>query len=216
MSNILPILGIHGKKRHGKDTIAAFIAHFSVNKAKYAFADPVKEATSKMFGLPLEKMYHGDREAIDPFWEMSPRTMMQLVGTDCARNVIREDIWIKRAEYEYMKEKKRVETIRENCGDLYSNQLAFCISDVRFENEATWVRDNGVLLHVIRPQLLTPDNIDTHESEKGILEKENDVIFINDGTVEDLLNLVREYLIGEHDWVITDAAFKDYINNLKE
>jgi len=197
----LPVIGVHGKKRHGKDTIGAFVSAFSSNKKQYAFAGPVKEATSAIFGLPLSAMYEGDREKQDPFWELSPRVMMQMVGTDCSRNVIRNDIWLKRAEQELEKE-----TLHTELDDM----SAFVVTDVRFDNEAAWVRDRGEVWHVIRPRLLTPDNVDAHASEAGILEGPNDVIFINDGSITELLGLVRHHLENCHGWNISSVEFDEY------
>ena len=66
------------------------------------------------------------------------------------------------------------------------------IADVRFENEATWVRaQGGRVLHIERPDNVA---VESHASEAGIEFKgeEGDLKIINGGSLEDLQQTIRE------------------------
>lgn len=153
----LNLIGIHGPLNGGKDTVATYIqAKFPDRFGRYAFARPLKEACIAMFGFTMEQME--DRvlkEQIDPFWNFTPRKAMQLLGTEYGRGMLRDDVWIKRAEQEL---KKYVTTSR-----------GLIITDVRFENEAEWIRsyDDAVLLYIEVPGL-ERDARYNHASEAGI------------------------------------------------
>lgn len=196
--NKTPIIGIHGKKRSGKDTIGKFIASLVPSKKTHSFALPVKETTAKMFGISIDTLMDGpEREIVDSFWGISPRKMLQLVGTDCARNIIRNDIWIKRMEMEYL-------ASNDDLSDL------FIITDTRFENEADWIRSqNGTIFHVIRPELT--EISDSHESECGIDVKDNDIVILNDGGISDLLIVVNDVMRREFGLSMGESELDSYL-----
>lgn len=151
------LVGIHGPLNGGKDTAANYLqAKFPDKFGRYAFASPLKNACTVLFGFTKEQME--DRilkEEVDPFWEFSPRKAMQLLGTEYGREMLRKDVWIKRAELEHMKNAK-----------LHKGTV---ITDVRFENEAEWVRahPHSVLIYLEVPNLMKDDRYE-HASEAGI------------------------------------------------
>lgn len=169
------IVGINGIAGAGKDTIANMVAlsleRDSGYKVKcFAFADRLKQACSTLFKVPLEDFYDRKvKETPNAFWNLSPRQMAQLMGTEACRHGIRDDIWIKAIHQE----------ILESGVDI-----AF-ITDVRFDNEADYihgvsyeivndhmVRHNstpGIVVNITRTnQKLIQDS--HHASEKGITE----------------------------------------------
>ena len=79
----IKIISICGIKRSGKDTIAEYLIKKN-NFKRYSFADPIKQGLIKMFGFTEKQMWGDteDKEAIDPRWGISPRKMMQIVGTE--------------------------------------------------------------------------------------------------------------------------------------
>jgi len=167
------VIGISGKARSGKDTIANYL-RFSYGYEKYSFADPLKRACAEMFGIPLEDFYDDDKkDVVNEFWGFSPRRMAQLLGTEGGRNLFRQDIWIKRAEV-----------------FLNSTDKNIVIPDVRFENEAEFVRNYGILIHINRPFVKT---VESHSSENGINFKEGDILVVNDSSIVDLELKVVQY-----------------------
>jgi hypothetical protein len=171
------IIGLAGRARCGKDTVATMMQK-EMKGIIISFADPLREATAKMFGLPEER-FHGDhpeREVPDNYWGISPREMLQKVGTECARNVFGQDFWLKRMELE-------LSTLQ--CNTLF-------IPAIRFENEAAWVRNRGGhVIHIYRD--LGP-KVNPHISEAGVEIGVYDYIINNNSSVENLEKLTYEII----------------------
>lgn len=108
----------------------------------------------------------------------SPRTMFQLWGTEFGRQKIKDSIWFDLADEERQR----------NPGSV------MVISDVRFVNEAQWIKDDprGVLIAVERPN--NKDSIgESHDSEKelGQVKEIADALITNDGTLTELEETVK-------------------------
>ena len=192
------LVGITGKAGAGKDTLASFLLEAHMDESRIgkqiAFADPVKKATAEMYGIPLNNLYDRElKETVDAFWGISPRQMAQLVGTDMARNVFDDQIWIKRAQKEIKNNEK---------ADL------FVITDVRFENEAEFIRESGgYLIHIKRPDDEGSVTGSDHESENGVsLVEGNDIEFVNGGSLDELKLLARVFYAYE----ISNRDFEEY------
>lgn len=177
------LIGVHGPLNGGKDTVASYIIEkfgirrwapgnrdnrFESKYRRYAFAKPIKEACKVLFGFTQEQLE--DRvlkETEDEFWGFTPRKAMQKLGTEYGRDMMRKDIWIRRAEME----------IANNLKAGYHT----IITDVRFENEAEWLRaqPNVMLIYLKVPNLIRDEKYQ-HASEAGISEAESDVVIFND------------------------------------
>ncbi len=95
-----------------------------------AFAYSLKQGIGKgVFGLSDDQMEYG-KETIDPFWNITPRKILQMAGTDAMRNIFGEDIWLKTLERRIMLQPER----------------AYAIMDVRFPNEAELIKKLGGIL----------------------------------------------------------------------
>lgn len=130
------LLGVVGFAGSGKGTIGdIFIRDYQF--VRLSFADALKDAVSVIFGWD-RKMLEGDtkesrewREKVDPWWsdkfgyQVTPRLMLQKMGTEAGRNVFNDEIWI--------------HTVAKRLKD-HENVV---IPDVRFKNEIDFVRDNG-------------------------------------------------------------------------
>ena len=169
----MQVIGIAGLSRSGKDTVAEILEqHYGYKKI--AFADPLKEASAVLLGRPLYQMYEGDREAIMPEWGFSIRHFLQMLGTEGMRNLFRDDFWIHRMGI----------TLDE--GTMWQRPPSrVVISDVRFENEADFIRGRGgLVVHVTRPE--AEKNRMAHASEAGIVKDAKDYTIANDGSLADL------------------------------
>lgn len=63
------------------------------------------------------------------------------------------------------------------------------IKDIRFENEAAFLRShNGLIWHITRPDL---QQVNAHSSELGIERAHGDIVLVNDGTLEALREKVE-------------------------
>lgn len=154
------IIGITGKARSGKDT---FAKHFINNGwFRYGFADPIKAACSAIFDWDNNDK---DKDSVDPYFEVSPRVAYQTLGTEWGRNLINPNLWILVAN------------------NKLKNHHRIIIPDVRFENEAAFVRKNGILIHMKRSNIM---QVAKHKSEEGIKHKSGDIIVNNNGDIPSL------------------------------
>ena len=173
------LLGITGFAGCGKDTVGNYIKEIYGYKS-HAFADPIKVMCSAAFGIPLGHFY--DRMLKEdplPIWNLSPRKIMQLAGTEAFQTVFGKDVWIKRAQTEM----ERVGTDR------------FVLTDVRFEPEAEWIRkEGGKILHIVRKDM-TEIGENEHLSEAGIeFDHKTDFYIQNDSTIPQLHRNIDEIL----------------------
>lgn len=180
MSITPPLIGIHGPLNGGKDTVASYLKYKFYDMFKsYAFARPLKEASKILFGFTDEQIE--DRvlkETVDPFWGFTPRKVLQLLGTEFGRMMLRDDVWIKRAEQEHQKN--------------LDHGYATIITDVRFENEAKWLRAQpGSMLIYLQVPGLEKDEKYQHASEAGIELMPDDKLIINDKSLG-LNNLYKQ------------------------
>lgn len=69
----------------------------------------------------------------------------------------------------------------------------YCVfTDVRFENEAQFIRDRGgIIVRIVRPDQISADQ---HESETNQFEIRSDYKVVNGGTIEDLRQSVLNIL----------------------
>lgn len=168
------LIGIHGRARAGKDSIATVIKE-AFPFEKYSFAAPIKDACNLIFGWDQRHADGELKEVVDPFWGFSPRHAYQTLGTEWGRRLLRDDLWIRRCEM------------------LNQKGMNLVIPDVRFPNELEFIRkQGGVMIFVRRPATGNEISLNTHASEAGLwhLIKPEDVVIDNDGTPEDLVRKV--------------------------
>ncbi|KAG5182993.1 Deoxynucleotide monophosphate kinase [Tribonema minus] len=158
------IIGLVGTKGAGKDTFAD-----ALGLPKFSFAAPIKEACCAIFMLDDEAFEDRHlKETVDPRWGISPRSMLQTLGTECVRGHFGDDHWIRHMSM-------RLEQCSED--DIV-------ITDVRFRDEADFVKARGgELIRIVRPALNVDD---AHSSETAIRNIACDAIILNDGSKEQL------------------------------
>lgn len=206
----LKLIGIHGKAGAGKDTIANYLCDNYKNTYSEAFADPLKDVAAIAFGIP-RYMFDDPlvKNSPNDFWGISPRQILQFVGTELFRYNIhklnnghfwlwQEYFWIDRMVGRLKGELDRAVNPEEE----YAPGDCVVISDVRFQNEYEWIVDNnGIMIHVTREGADGNVGIPNHASEAGISYETNyDTVFHieNNGTLEDLYrkvdNIMSHYL----------------------
>lgn len=161
------LLGIHGRAWAGKNLLAEMLQSHALG-----FADPLYEAISAMFGVPESRLRDRSRkEEIIPWIGKSPRELLQTLGTEWGRGLVRSDIWLRVAEQRL-----------ERATTAGFTRVAF--ADVRFDNEAEWIRQlGGVVIWITRPGDAACRE---HVSEAGISPNLVDFSVANDGTLDDL------------------------------
>ena len=210
----MKIIGICGRKRHGKDTVGNFL-QLEGRYTPLAFADPIKRIAMDLYGFTYEQVYGLEKEIPDPRWDgLTPRHALQQIGTEMARGIHKET-WIryglniieqasrgKQPRIHWAPSrgftKARHDLIipgRENAtewGSKYVDLDRWCITDVRFPNEAEMIRAaGGKVIKVVRPSLEGKQG-DTHASETSLDSIEPDLLLVNDGSLDDLHVKVRQ------------------------
>lgn len=171
------LIGLTGRAGVGKDQVAKHLST-RYDFKPMAFAAPLKKAAAEIFGI--EEVYFHDRglkESTAPHWGITPRVMMQVLGTQGVRNNFGQDFWVKRWLLDYAKIKETENVV---------------LTDIRFANEARVVQDlGGVMVHITRPGF-SEAAID-HESESGVpFNSRTDHVLVNDSSIRELYNKVDD------------------------
>jgi len=172
----MELIGIAGLAGSGKTSAAQW---FGLERGAFlaAFADPIKQAVVNMFGLEYDIFV--DRVAKEtplPDIGRSPRYLAQTLGTEWGRNLVHPDVWL-----------LAMESRLKGFGVWGRRGATVVIHDMRFENEAKWIRkNNGVVLHVERLDRQQPVGLENHSSEFGLSHKPGDIVVKNNGTLEAL------------------------------
>ena len=180
------IIGLVGYIGSGKGTVGDILVR-DHQYTKFAFADALKDAVSTIFMWP-RGLLEGDsnasrtfREKVDPWWsmklgyEVTPRLILQKMGTEACRHGIADNIWIAALE-------KRIQG--------YDDVV---ISDVRFPNEINFIRSaGGVIVRVKRGDDPSPEELSKmHISETAWNSFTPDYTMVNDSTMENLKDNVK-------------------------
>jgi hypothetical protein len=183
------IIGLVGFIGAGKGTVRDTLVR-EHGYHGFAFADALKDAVASIFLWP-RGLIEGDseasrafREKIDPWWsekfgyDVTPRLMLQKMGTEACRNNLSDNIWVSALE-------KRIQGYQD-----------VVISDVRFPNEIDFIRSvGGKIIRVKRgddPSLEAQQKM--HVSETAWNYVVPDAIIDNNGTLNDLAGNIRTTL----------------------
>lgn len=168
----MKIVAFTGLPRSGKDTAADYLVR-EHGFHRRQFSAPLKAAAAILLNREvweMEGLHRFDREAILPEWGFSTRWFLQKLGTECLRDQIAPDFWIKRMERSFQ------------AGGEY------VITDLRFDNEAALVRAHGgVIIHIVRPGIKASG----HVSDNGV---KSHVTLANMGSVDELWTSVRQVI----------------------
>jgi len=171
MKNNYKVIGIAGPAGCGKDTAADHILErlpFGYTKA--SFADPIKQM-ARGLGLTHDQLYGNLKDTVDEDLGCTPRKILQTLGTEWGREIIHPNIWV-RAMF------IKVQNLEQGAG--------FVMPDVRFANEANFVRQNGKLIHIVG----RTKDVEDHVSENGVEILPEDIVIRN----EDLIDTFYDYI----------------------
>ncbi len=168
------IIGISGYARSGKDTVASFLVEEHGFK-RLAFADPIKEFTLKI--NPIIEGQLRLQDVVQMYgWEVAKskeevRRLLQETGM-AARIMFGEDFWVEQAF----------------AGADPSED--YVISDVRFPNEADYIRDLAGAVWRINRWGVAP--INKHASEVAMDMYPFDYVIDNDGPLSKLQFMAKK------------------------
>lgn len=168
------IIGLSGKIGSGKDTAAELIEKQYIYKHK-KISDSLYKIVSNLTGSDVDylKSRKGKSSKAQPF-DMTVRELLQNIGMKMRE--IDEDFWLKLLFHNSGKEN-------------------IVISDVRFKNEADYIKNNnGILVRLEGnpTDIKIRDNIKNHISEVDLDDYEFDHIIKNNGTIEDLKKSITD------------------------
>lgn len=165
------VIAICGNKCSGKDTLANYIcAKYDYKNVK--FAGPLKEALKSLFGFTNSQM-ETDKEVIDPFWQTTPRKVMQFIGTEVMQYKLQE----------LLPDIERTFFARRLVSCYPTDKIV--ISDLRFTHEYETIKKAYNDIQIIKI-IRNTQQTDMHISENEISTIPHDVLLINNGTKEEL------------------------------
>lgn len=173
--NTITLLGLAGRKGTGKDT-AAYHLVLAHGFRQIALADPIRDGLRAMLGLSSDELLDRSiKETAIDWLGVSPRHLMQTLGTEWGRNNVARDVWLRVAT-------RRLEAIANS---RQGTPARIVVSDIRFDDEADWIRSHGGrVIHIRRPMACSQH--DQHASEAGVTIGLGDHIVRNISTIERL------------------------------
>lgn len=143
------------------------------------------------------RLDHPDDIFIKEDLHLTPRLLMQLLGTDCGRDIIHPNIWVNALMSTYL---PIDDTKRQSMGNVidYSNceYPNWVITDMRFPNELKAVKKRkGFTIRIARDNGTRAIDTNPHESETALDRYGLDHFIKNDGTIQDLVVAVKSILI---------------------
>jgi len=188
------IIGLSGKKRVGKDTVADYLVS-DHGFIKYSFADPIKEVSRILFNFTEEQLYGDDKDKIDPTWKIKPRDFFQKFGTDYmqyqfpkefpeSNSVVPEKcFWVKCFHSWYLKQRDK------------NPDVKIVITDVRFIHEYNFlIKEDAMIIKIENNNI---QNIDTHISENELNSfdpSKFDYCIKNDSSLDSLKNKINDII----------------------
>lgn len=196
MNDLIVITGFCGA---GKDTMAQILVD-EFGYIKLSFASVLKDIVAILFDWNREMLeglteeHRKQREQIDIWWSnrlnienLTPRLMLQIIGTQVFRNNFHNDIWIAILERRLLKYKKVV------------------ITDCRFQNEYEMLKkynakfvviqrnDNPEWFNDLQNNKIQKPPIDIHESNWQWIKFGIKNIIFNIGDKEQLKNKIINF-----------------------
>jgi hypothetical protein len=187
------LIGLHGKPRSGKDTLAAHLIK-KFNLLRYGPSVPVKDGTAAMFDIPREYLDDDSKkDTYDPYWKMTYREMAQKVGKESSRDVFGEDFWMRHVQRKWVS----IRDERTLDGKYNTSHVAYrgmILADIRYANEIDWVKSRGgSMIFITRDNLPVSSGVG-HAAEAGLPIELADVVVYNNGSIEDLYTQINVIL----------------------
>jgi len=208
------IIGISGRMGSGKNTVGDIIEKICLTNEgplfeQRSFAGKLKQIASLLTGVPVEKFEDQEFKKLNmnPEWGMTYREFLQRLGTEAMRDGLHTNVWVNALFADYNSIDKLIRITEEGLEEWEEgNYPNWIITDMRFPNEMEVVKEKGgITIRVVRPHGYTNPHtgeykempLSYHPSETALDDAEFDYEIINDGTIEDLIEKVKEILIKE-------------------
>jgi hypothetical protein len=189
------IIAICGYNRSGKDTIANYLEkNYNYKHLKITYK--LKECIKLLFDLTDNDLELDKKEDINKKWKVSPRHMMQFIGTDIFQYKIQEllpgidkKFWINTFLNDPL-----VSKLKKN------DKFNIVISDLRFIHEYEELKKLNIpilILKVINDNIIIDENISLHISNIEFLNIPINYQINNSGDLKYLYNQI-DYIINNY------------------
>ena len=216
----MKLIGITGRKRSGKDSLATIIKDYSREEyTRVSFADPMRQIMEEVCLFPRPYNYETMKEepvlvldTTESFFKPMVVKMLSY-NADNPDEIHKNGIKFMKFSLQFNKrrfspreflQKLGTEFGREQLGeniwvDMLISSLdkekSYIIPDVRFDNEAEAIRKaGGKVIKVIRPSLEEGPVEDNHSSEAGVYKG-----LISDTLIADSLSEMKRKWISKQD-----------------
>lgn len=205
------LFGLVGFAGHGKTTVTNMLKIFKFEE--YALADPLKKGCMAMFGFSEAQCFDDKlKNIVDPYWGVSPREVLQKVGTELFRNQLKTAIpnidlgdsnilWVRNFERYYESNKTK----------------NIVLSDVRNVDEALMIKKlGGYIIRVHNPHIKMGDAFRHHVSEQTVNKIKYECCLLNDGSLGDLFNDVVYIINAVKSMPELVSSYNDYSDDTKK
>lgn len=156
------ILGLHGPAGSGKTHLAQYLCQ-TYGWKRLSFAFPLRAMLSALFyeaGFDHADIMHllnsqaGKNEPIPELCGLSPRRLMQTLGTEWGRQAAHPQLWVNLAQ-------NKVQRLKKSQPDL----PGIVFDDVRFPNEKETIENIGGVVVGLPTRYLADGTVPDHASE---------------------------------------------------
>jgi hypothetical protein len=166
------LIGLTGRAHSGKDTAACMIEAIcltaGINQQTFAFATSMRAAL-RALGVPPDYIKQPElKNKLIPELGASYRQLMQELG-DMGRKVL-PDFWVR--------------FVARSISNLPDGVGLIVITDVRYPNEAEWIRANGGV--IVQLNRKAAPEVRSHSSEQHFAELQAEYVIDNNGTLAEL------------------------------
>jgi ABC-type oligopeptide transport system ATPase subunit len=186
------------------------------------FAGKLKQIGSLLTGIPIEKFEDQDfkKTNLEKNWDvkskyrdrrpptpMTVREFLQKLGTEAMRDGLHTNVWVNALFADYIPNCDKFESKMLQTGGNYTSSICsncncfsnWIITDMRFPNEMESVElREGITIRVVRQDMHSLEAmIPAHASETALDDAKFDYTIENNGTLDELVEKVREILTKE-------------------
>lgn len=203
-----------GRIQSGKSIEGHHNSTFEIKK----YAGKLKQIASLLTGVPVEKFEDQEfkQKHMGLQWKMTYREFLQKLGTEAMRDGLHANVWVNALFADYKKQPNKAvaeflaaEGLSQSMNAGETKLPNWIITDMRFPNELEAVEEReGITIRVVRGcsecggigyhKLSCSKQYEKqHPSETALDDAKFDYEIINDGSMEDLIEKVKQILITE-------------------
>ena len=168
------IIGLLGRSRSGKDTIANYLCLHHPEYEIVRLSSPLKKAVCCLYDYTMEQVEYDSKEHIDPRWGKTPRETIQSL-TDYIMTYMGHDFFSRKLFGAY---------------DRMEYRGSIIIPDIRYEHDIQEILNRGgIVIKIERPNLDIRHSFEDHiDSLKG------SITLTNDQSIHELHKKIKEYM----------------------